>query len=210
MSTSRSAGLNGGGRDAVVLTTLVLMFAAGGLAHRVLGPEAASVWRIARWPGAFASALPEPLLRARLDPLPSINSYPPTSVDSRPHASDHPTIGIRSTSGVLPGITAIASAWNHGAPDHPMGAASTVVCTLSLCTTPDDRAAVAEVRRVLRPGGRFVVLEHVRSPVRAVRGAQGLLAPALGVALSRRRRRSRSPRLRARPCNPSAPPANGP
>ena len=42
---------------ALVLTTLVLMFAAGGLAHRVLGPEAASVWRIARWPGAFASAL---------------------------------------------------------------------------------------------------------------------------------------------------------
>jgi ubiquinone/menaquinone biosynthesis C-methylase UbiE len=30
----------------------------------------------------------------------------------------------------------------------------TVVCTLSLCTIPDDRAAVAEVRRVLRPGGR--------------------------------------------------------
>ena len=42
---------------ALVLTTLVLMFAAGGVAHRVLGPEAASVWRIARWPGAFASAL---------------------------------------------------------------------------------------------------------------------------------------------------------
>ena len=55
----------------------------------------------------------------------------------------------------------------------------TVVCTLSLCTIPDDRAAVAEVRRVLRPGGRFVLLEHVRSPVRAVRGVQRLLAPAL-------------------------------
>jgi membrane protein len=42
---------------ALVLTTLVLMFAGGGIAHKVLGPEAASVWRIARWPGAFASAL---------------------------------------------------------------------------------------------------------------------------------------------------------
>ena len=53
----------------------------------------------------------------------------------------------------------------------------TVVCTLSLCTIPDDRAAMAEVRRVLRPGGRFVLLEHVRSPVRAVRAVQRLLAP---------------------------------
>lgn len=42
---------------ALVLTTLVLMFAGGGVAHDVLGPAAASVWRIARWPGAFASAL---------------------------------------------------------------------------------------------------------------------------------------------------------
>ena len=42
---------------ALVLTTLVLVFTAGGVAHRVLGPEAASVWRIARWPGALASAL---------------------------------------------------------------------------------------------------------------------------------------------------------
>jgi membrane protein len=42
---------------ALVLTTLVLMFAGGGIAHKVLGPGAASVWRIARWPGAFASAL---------------------------------------------------------------------------------------------------------------------------------------------------------
>ena len=41
----------------LVLTTLVLMFAGGGIALEALGPEAASVWRIARWPGAFASAL---------------------------------------------------------------------------------------------------------------------------------------------------------
>jgi membrane protein len=41
----------------LVLTTLVLMFAGGGIAHEVLGSEAASVWRIARWPAAFASAL---------------------------------------------------------------------------------------------------------------------------------------------------------
>jgi membrane protein len=42
---------------ALVLTTLVLMFAGGGIAREVFGSEAAFVWRIARWPGAFASAL---------------------------------------------------------------------------------------------------------------------------------------------------------
>ncbi len=42
---------------ALVLATLVLMFAGGGIAREVLGSEAASVWRVARWPGAFVSAL---------------------------------------------------------------------------------------------------------------------------------------------------------
>ena len=41
----------------LLLATLVLMFAGGGVAQDVLGREAASVWRIARWPGALASAL---------------------------------------------------------------------------------------------------------------------------------------------------------
>jgi ubiquinone/menaquinone biosynthesis C-methylase UbiE len=52
-----------------------------------------------------------------------------------------------------------------------------VVCTLSLCTIPDDRAAVGEVRRVLRSGGRFFLLEHVRSPRLPVRLGQRLLDP---------------------------------
>ena len=42
---------------ALVLTTLLLMFAGGNVARDVLGPEAAEVWRVARWPGAFVSAL---------------------------------------------------------------------------------------------------------------------------------------------------------
>jgi membrane protein len=42
---------------ALVLTTLVLMFAGAGVAREVLGSGAATVWRIVRWPGAFASAL---------------------------------------------------------------------------------------------------------------------------------------------------------
>ena len=53
----------------------------------------------------------------------------------------------------------------------------TVVSTLSLCTIPDDRRAVAEAARVLRPGGRLLLLEHVGSSNPAMRAAQRLLDP---------------------------------
>jgi ubiquinone/menaquinone biosynthesis C-methylase UbiE len=38
-----------------------------------------------------------------------------------------------------------------------------VVSTLVLCTVPSPDAAIREVRRVLKPGGRFLFIEHVRS-----------------------------------------------
>jgi ubiquinone/menaquinone biosynthesis C-methylase UbiE len=39
----------------------------------------------------------------------------------------------------------------------------TAVVTLVLCTVPDPQAALAEVARVLKPGGRLLFIEHVRS-----------------------------------------------
>jgi ubiquinone/menaquinone biosynthesis C-methylase UbiE len=39
----------------------------------------------------------------------------------------------------------------------------TVVSTLTLCSVDDQRRAVGELRRVLRPGGRLLFVEHLRS-----------------------------------------------
>ncbi len=52
-----------------------------------------------------------------------------------------------------------------------------VIVTLGLCTIPDDGAAVAEMARVLRPGGRLLALEHTASPRPLVRALQGLVDP---------------------------------
>jgi ubiquinone/menaquinone biosynthesis C-methylase UbiE len=50
-----------------------------------------------------------------------------------------------------------------------------VVFTLSLCSIPDDGKAISEANRVLRPGGRLLLLEHVASPRWLVRTVQRLL-----------------------------------
>ena len=61
--------------------------------------------------------------------------------------------------------------------EFPDRSFDTVVCTLGLCTIPDERRAIREVFRVLRPGGRFLLLEHVRSPSTPVRAIQRVLDP---------------------------------
>ena len=57
------------------------------------------------------------------------------------------------------------------------GAFDTVVCTLVLCTVADAPAAVAEVRRVLAPGGRLLFAEHVRADGRLGRWQDRLAGP---------------------------------
>ncbi|HNQ08244.1 MAG TPA: class I SAM-dependent methyltransferase [Tetrasphaera sp.] len=52
-----------------------------------------------------------------------------------------------------------------------------VLCTFTLCTIPDAGVALAEMRRVLRPGGRLHLLEHGLSNDPAVVGWQRRLEP---------------------------------
>ncbi|MCK2217654.1 class I SAM-dependent methyltransferase [Actinomadura sp. ATCC 31491] len=62
------------------------------------------------------------------------------------------------------------------------GGYDAVVLSMVLCSVPDQRAALAEVRRVLRPGGEVRFLEHVRSANPATGLLQDLLTPVWRLA----------------------------
>jgi SAM-dependent methyltransferase len=61
--------------------------------------------------------------------------------------------------------------------DFPGAHFDTVVCTLGLCTIPDERRALQEAWRVLRAGGRLLLLEHVSSHAPLIRLGQRVLDP---------------------------------
>ena len=56
-----------------------------------------------------------------------------------------------------------------------VAAFDTVVCALSLCTIPDPATAIGEMRRVLVPGGRLLLLDHIGSTWPPIYAAQWLL-----------------------------------
>jgi ubiquinone/menaquinone biosynthesis C-methylase UbiE len=67
-----------------------------------------------------------------------------------------------------------ASAESISFPDHQF---DTVVTTWTLCSIPAASAALNEMRRVLKPTGRLLFVEHGRAPEENVRRWQDRLTP---------------------------------
>jgi len=59
--------------------------------------------------------------------------------------------------------------------DHSV---DTIVTTWTMCSIPHADMALAEIRRVLRPGGKLLFVEHGQAPDESVRRWQDRLTPA--------------------------------
>jgi ubiquinone/menaquinone biosynthesis C-methylase UbiE len=80
----------------------------------------------------------------------------------------------RRRANVLPHVAEFREADAHALP-FPNGSFDTVVCTFSLCAIPDERRAVSEMSRVLRPGGLLLLADHVVASSWPIRAVQRLL-----------------------------------
>jgi SAM-dependent methyltransferase len=99
-----------------------------------------------------------------------------TGVEPNPYM--HPHLHERAERLGLPLDLRPGTAERTGLADR---SADAVVATLVLCSVQDVPATLAEVRRLLRPGGRFVFLEHVAAPEgTSLRRTQRLVRPLWG------------------------------
>jgi ubiquinone/menaquinone biosynthesis C-methylase UbiE len=120
----------------------------GELAGRVVDVGVGNGASLSHYPSTVSEVVaiePEPYLRARAAEAAGAAPVPVTVIDAPADA--------------LPLETASVDA---------------VVCSLVLCTVPNQTTALAELRRVLRPGGQLRFLEHVRAGSRRA-AAQDLL-----------------------------------
>ena len=53
----------------------------------------------------------------------------------------------------------------------------TIVCTYTLCSVPNPQGVLKEMRRVLKPGGKFLFSEHGHAPDESVKKFQYKLEP---------------------------------
>ncbi|SNS35320.1 Methyltransferase domain-containing protein [Geodermatophilus pulveris] len=98
--------------------------------------------------------------------------YPPvvtgvTAVEPEPHLR---RLATRAAAGAPVPVTVVPG--TAEALPLPDGGVDAAVLCLVLCSLPDRPAALAELRRVLRPGGTLVFLEHTLGRTRRLRAVQ--------------------------------------
>lgn len=94
----------------------------------------------------------------------NLEHYPASGIDElvlvEPEEPMARRLERRAANSQLPTRVVRAPAEELPLPDASFDVA---VCTLVLCTVADQQRALAELRRVLKPGGRLLFLEHVRA-----------------------------------------------
>ena len=83
--------------------------------------------------------------------------------------------GVFARNNILP-FTACCA--NAGSLPFPASSFDNVVSTLVFCSIPDVGEALEEVKRVLKPGGKLLMLEHVRGRTPVSRRLTDWLHPA--------------------------------
>lgn len=78
-----------------------------------------------------------------------------------PNLAMHPRLRQRAEERSIELEVITSSAASTPLPDASV---DDILCSLVLCTVEDQDAVLAEARRILRPGGRLRVVEHVAAP----------------------------------------------
>jgi ubiquinone/menaquinone biosynthesis C-methylase UbiE len=107
----------------------------------------------------------------------NVPHYPPAI--KRVRAVDPATVGRRLAAKRIAASPVPVEYIGLDGQDLPLedGSVDHVLTTWTLCTIPDVARALAEIRRVLRPGGSLHFLEHGRSPDPKVFRWQDRLTP---------------------------------
>jgi ubiquinone/menaquinone biosynthesis C-methylase UbiE len=92
-----------------------------------------------------------------------------------PNQAFHETLQMQALKAGINAKILTGDASNIPLPDNT---ADALICTLVLCSVKDPVKTIAELKRILKPGGRMIFIEHVAAPKRTgLRTAQNIFNP---------------------------------